>query len=102
VGVAERFRYLDGGGELGVISSVSKPFCGTCTRARLTAVGELFTCLFAASGTDLRAVLRGGASDDQLRTAIGGRWAARDDRYSELRGAGTPGLPRAEMSYLGG
>ncbi|MCW2726149.1 MAG: moaA [Frankiales bacterium] len=102
VGVAERFRYLDGGGELGVISSVSKPFCGTCTRARLTAVGELFTCLFAASGTDLRAVLRGGASDDQLRTAIGGRWAGRDDRYSELRGAGTPGLPRAEMSYLGG
>jgi cyclic pyranopterin phosphate synthase len=102
VGVAERFRYLDGGGELGVISSVSKPFCGTCTRARLTAVGELFTCLFAASGTDLRAVLRSGATDDELRAAVGGRWAARDDRYSELRGAGTPDLPRAEMSYLGG
>ena len=101
-GVAERFRYLDGGGEVGVISSVSKPFCGTCTRARLTAVGELFTCLFAASGTDLRAVLRSGASDDELRAAVGGRWARRDDRYSELRGAGVSDLPRAEMSYLGG
>ena len=101
-GVAERFRYLDGGGEVGVISSVSKPFCGTCTRARLTAVGELFTCLFAASGTDLRAVLRSGASDDDLRAAVGGRWARRDDRYSELRGEGVTDLPRAEMSYLGG
>ena len=101
-GVAERFRYLDGGGEVGVISSVSKPFCGTCTRARLTAVGELFTCLFAASGTDLRAVLRSGASDDDLREAVGGRWARRDDRYSELRGEGVTDLPRAEMSYLGG
>jgi len=101
-GVAERFRYLDGGGELGVISSVSKPFCGTCTRARLTAVGELFTCLFAASGTDLRAVLRGGADDDDLRAAVGGRWASRDDQYSELRGQGVADLPRAEMSYLGG
>ena len=101
-GVAERFRYLDGGGEVGVISSVSKPFCGTCTRARLTAVGELFTCLFAATGTDLRAVLRAGASEDDLREAVGGRWARRDDRYSELRGEGAPDLPRAEMSYLGG
>ena len=101
-GVAERFRYLDGGGELGVISSVSKPFCGTCTRARLTAVGELFTCLFAATGTDLRAVLRSGVSDDDLREAVGGRWARRDDRYSELRGEGVSDLPRAEMSYLGG
>lgn len=101
-GVAERWRYVDGGGELGVISSVSSPFCGTCTRARITAVGELFTCLFASTGMDLRAVLRSGASDDDLRAAIGGRWAGRDDRYSELRSAGTADLPRPEMSYLGG
>ena len=100
--VAERWRYADGGGELGVISSVTKPFCGTCTRARLTAVGELFTCLFATTGTDLRAVLRSGATDDELLEAVGGRWARRDDRYSELRGQGAPDLPRAEMSYLGG
>jgi GTP 3',8-cyclase len=99
---AERWRYLDGRGELGVISSVTSPFCGTCTRARVTAVGELFTCLFASTGTDLRCVLRSGASDGELRAAIGGRWAVRDDRYSELRSAGTVGLPRPEMSYLGG
>ena len=101
-GVAERWRYLDGGGELGVISSVSTPFCGTCTRARVTAVGELYTCLFASTGTDLRAVLRSGASDDELLTVLGGRWAVRDDRYSELRASGVSDLPRAEMSYLGG
>ncbi|MBC7680093.1 MAG: GTP 3',8-cyclase MoaA [Pseudorhodobacter sp.] len=100
--VAERFRYVDGGGELGVISSVSKPFCGTCTRARLTAIGELYTCLFATSGTDLRAVLRSGATDDELLAAVGGRWATRDDRYSQLRGEGATSLPRPEMSYLGG
>jgi GTP 3',8-cyclase len=99
---AERWRYADGGGEVGVISSVSSPFCGTCTRARITAVGELFTCLFAAKGTDLRAVLRGGATDDELREAVAGRWARRDDRYSELRASGATDLPRAEMSYLGG
>jgi cyclic pyranopterin phosphate synthase len=101
-GVAERWRYLDGAGELGVISSVSSPFCGTCTRARITAVGELFTCLFAASGTDLRAVLRSGASQDELRAAVASRWATRDDRYSELRGSGSAPVQRAEMSYLGG
>jgi len=101
-GVAERWRYDDGGGELGVISSVTTPFCGTCVRARLTAVGELFTCLFAPTGTDLRAVLRSGATDDELAAAVAGRWAVRDDRYSELRGEGVPDLPRAEMSYLGG
>ncbi len=100
--VAERFRYVDGGGELGVISSVSKPFCGTCTRARLTAIGELYTCLFATSGTDLRAVLRSGATDDELLAAVGGRWVTRDDRYSQLRGEGATSLPRPEMSYLGG
>lgn len=101
-GTAERWRFADGRGEVGFVSSVSKPFCGTCTRARITAVGELFTCLFAATGTDLRAVLRGDATDDDLRAAIGGRWARRDDRYSELRGAGATDLPRPEMSYLGG
>jgi cyclic pyranopterin phosphate synthase len=101
-GTAERWRYADGAGEVGFVSSVSKPFCGTCTRARLTAIGELFTCLFATKGTDLRAVLRSGADDEELAAVVGGRWATRDDRYSELRGAGTPGLPKPEMSYLGG
>jgi cyclic pyranopterin phosphate synthase len=101
-GTAERWRFVDGGGEIGLVSSVSKPFCNTCTRARLTAVGELYTCLFATTGTDLRAVLRAGASDDELATVIGGRWATRDDRYSELRGQGATDLPKPEMSYLGG
>ena len=101
-GTAERWRYVDGAGEVGFVSSVTKPFCGTCTRARLTAVGELFTCLFATKGTDLRAVLRDGATDDELRDAVAGRWAVRDDRYSELRGAGAADLPKPEMSYLGG
>ncbi len=101
-GTAERWRFADGAGEMGFVSSVSKPFCGTCTRARLTAVGELFTCLFATSGTDLRAVLRTDATDAELLEVVGGRWASRDDRYSELRGLGTVGVARAEMSYLGG
>ncbi|MGB8649032.1 MAG: GTP 3',8-cyclase MoaA [Mycobacteriales bacterium] len=101
-GTAERWRFADGAGEVGFVSSVSKPFCGTCTRARITAVGELFTCLFATKGTDLRAVLRSGADDAQLREAVAGRWAGRDDRYSELRGAADTALPKAEMSYLGG
>ncbi len=101
-GTAERWRYADGAGEVGFVSSVTKPFCGTCVRARLTAVGELFTCLFAATGTDLRAVLRAGATDDELREAVAGRWARRDDHYSELRGAGVTDLPKPEMSYLGG
>jgi cyclic pyranopterin phosphate synthase len=99
-GTAERWRYADGAGEIGFISSVSKPFCGTCTRARLTAVGELFTCLFATTGTDLRTALRGGASDEELLQLVGGRWAVRDDRYSELRGLVEQDKP--EMSYLGG
>jgi cyclic pyranopterin phosphate synthase len=101
-GTAERWRFADGAGEMGFVSSVSKPFCSTCTRARLTAVGELFTCLFATTGTDLRAHLRAGASDEELHAVIGGRWATRDDRYSELRGAGATDLPKPEMSYLGG
>lgn len=101
-GTAERWRFADGAGEVGFVSSVTKPFCGTCTRARVTAVGELFTCLFATKGTDLRTVLRSGATDDELRAAVAGRWATRDDRYSELRGAGATDLPKPEMSYLGG
>ena len=100
--VATRWRYADGAGEIGIIASVSQPFCGACTRARLSAKGELFTCLFAASGTDLRALLRGGASDDELVSAIAGRWRARGDRYSELRSAETTGLRRVEMFAIGG
>jgi GTP 3',8-cyclase len=100
--VAQRWRYLDGRGEFGLISSVSTPFCSTCTRARLTAVGELYTCLFAAHGRDLRGLLRGGVDDDALHAAIAAAWGARDDRYSELRGLSTVDLPKPEMSYLGG
>src|SRR6056297_2354456 len=100
--VAERFHYVDGGGEVGVIASVSRPFCRTCVRARLSAVGELFTCLFAASGTDLRAVLRGGADDETLREAIAVVWRGRVDRASELRTAEGLTGPRVEMSYIGG
>ena len=100
--VAQRWRYRDGAGEVGFISSVTQPFCGDCTRARLSAVGELFTCLFAAGGHDLRPLLRGGADDDALRAKIAGIWGARDDRYSELRTAGVTQLPRVEMSYIGG
>jgi len=101
--VAKRWAYADGGGEIGLITSVSRPFCGDCTRARITSTGELFTCLFASRGTDLRALLRGGATDEDLRQAIRRVWASRDDRYSELRHQLTPAHPaRAEMSYLGG
>jgi len=100
--VAQRWRYLDGRGELGLISSVSMPFCGTCTRARLTAIGELYTCLFATHGRDLRGLLRGGVDDEALHSAIAAIWRERDDRYSELRGLGTAALPKPEMSYLGG
>jgi GTP 3',8-cyclase len=100
--VAERFRYRDGAGEIGVIASVTKPFCGDCTRARISAEGKLYTCLFAVRGTDLRALLRGGASDDELRAAIAGVWAGRTDRYSEVRTSRTTDAPRIEMSYIGG
>ncbi|MEY3019994.1 MAG: 3,8-cyclase MoaA [Actinomycetota bacterium] len=100
--VAERHRYLDGAGEVGVIASVTRPFCGTCTRARLSAVGELFTCLFGATGHDLRAPLRDGADDAALAEAITAVWRRREDRASELRAeAGLTG-PRVEMSYIGG
>ncbi len=100
--VAERWRYVDGGGEIGVISSVTQAFCRDCTRARLSTEGKLYLCLFAHRGHDLRALLRGGASDPQLSTAIGRIWSARNDRYSELRTEATAGLKKVEMSYIGG
>jgi len=100
--VAQRYRYRDGGGEIGVISSVTQPFCGDCTRARLTADGQLFTCLFATSGHDLRALVRSGASDVELAEALRVIWAGRDDRYSELRTLETVDLPKVEMSFIGG
>ncbi len=100
--VAQRWRYKDGSGEVGVIASVSQPFCGDCTRARLSAEGKMFTCLFAVRGTDLRAVIRSGADDAELEAAIRGIWAGRSDRYSDLRSAATKGLQKVEMSYIGG
>ncbi len=100
--VANRYRYRDGGGEIGVIASVTQPFCGDCTRARLSADGKLYTCLFAVRGHDLRALLRSGASDEELGTAIGGVWARRDDRYSELRTEATSAIAKVEMSFIGG
>jgi cyclic pyranopterin phosphate synthase len=100
--VARRYRYVDGSGEIGVIASVTQPFCGACTRARLSAEGRLYTCLFAVKGHDLRALLRGGATDDELATAIVDVWRVRGDRYSQLRSAQTAGLPKIEMSYIGG
>jgi cyclic pyranopterin phosphate synthase len=100
--VARRYRYVDGSGEIGVIASVTQPFCGACTRARLSAEGRLYTCLFATEGHDLRAFLRGGAADEELATAIADVWRVRADRYSELRSAQTAGLPKIEMSYIGG
>jgi len=100
--VAERYRYLDGRGEVGVIASVTRPFCGACTRARLSADGSLYTCLFATTGHDLRALVRGGAGDEEIAAALGGIWRKRTDRYSELRSAATRDLPKVEMSYIGG
>jgi cyclic pyranopterin phosphate synthase len=100
--VARRYRYRDGQGEIGVISSVTQPFCGDCSRARLSAEGMLYTCLFATGGIDLRAVLRGGAGDDALLDVIGAVWSGRTDRYSEIRSAETAFLRRVEMSYIGG
>jgi GTP 3',8-cyclase len=100
--VAKRWRYRDGGGEIGIISSVTEPFCGNCTRARLSAEGRLFTCLFAVRGHDLRAVVRSGASDEELDQAVAGIWHARTDRYSEIRTAATAARPKIEMSYIGG
>jgi cyclic pyranopterin phosphate synthase len=104
--VAARWRYLDGAGEFGVISSVTMPFCRDCTRARLSADGKLYTCLFAVDGRDVRAVLRDGSTDDQLVAFLAETWRARDDRYSELRTlstrTGRSDLPKVEMFAMGG
>jgi len=101
--VAERYRFVDGGGEIGFVSSVSQPFCGDCTRARLSADGQLYTCLFGRKGFDLKSLLRGGADDAALRAAIGGVWGRRADRYSEERQAAAGGRDgRIEMYRIGG
>jgi GTP 3',8-cyclase len=99
---ARRWRYLDGAGEVGVIASVTQPFCGGCSRARLSAEGRLYTCLFAARGHDLRAPLRLGASDEEIAERLRGIWSRRTDRYSELRTAQTAASAKVEMSYIGG
>ena len=100
--VAERWRYVDGAGEIGVISSVTQAFCSTCTRMRLSTEGSLFTCLFAESGHDLKTLLRNGASDEQLKNEIAAVWQRRTDRYSEIRTAETAKQRKVEMSYIGG
>jgi GTP 3',8-cyclase len=100
--VAQRWRYRDGAGEVGVVSSVTQPFCGDCTRARLSADGSLYTCLFATAGHDLRPVLRSGADEAALTDALRATWTGRSDRYSELRSLDTIDLPKVEMSYIGG
>jgi cyclic pyranopterin phosphate synthase len=100
--VAQRWRYGDGGGEIGVISSVTQPFCGSCSRVRLSAEGSLYTCLFATNGHDLRGLVRGGASDEEIKQFVSTIWLRRSDRYSALRTAETVALPKIEMSYIGG
>ena len=108
--VAKRWAYADGGGEIGLVTSVTQPFCGDCTRARLSADGVLYTCLFAVAGTDLRGPLRDGRGegegegegDERLERLLRDVWGAREDRYSEIRSTATAGLPRVEMSYIGG
>jgi cyclic pyranopterin phosphate synthase len=100
--VAERWRYRDGAGEIGVISSVTEAFCSTCTRARLSTDGQVYTCLFAKAGYDLKSLLRAGAGDEELRNAIAAIWVRRDDRYSEIRTALTARSRKVEMSYIGG
>jgi len=100
--VAMRYRYRDGGGEIGVIASVTQPFCGDCTRLRLSPEGSVYTCLFASKGTDLRGPLRSGATDEELAAIIGGMWGARDDRYSEERSSMTEPQRKVEMYHIGG
>ena len=100
--VAERWRYKDGSGEIGVIASVTQAFCNTCNRARISAEGKLYTCLFAINGHDLRDLMRGGATDDEISQKIASVWGRRDDRYSELRSENTIDLPKVEMSHIGG
>src|SRR5207244_3091902 len=99
---ARRWRYVDGRGEIGVVASVTQPFCGGCSRARLSAEGRLYTCLFSARGHDLRAPLRLGATDEELVDLLRGVWSRRTDRYSELRTEETTGASKVEMSYIGG
>jgi cyclic pyranopterin phosphate synthase len=100
--VAGRWRYVDHGGEIGVITSVSRPFCGDCSRARLSPEGKLFLCLFASRGYDLRGLVRGGASDEELAGRFAAIWSGRDDHYSEQRGKETVHRQKIEMSYIGG
>ena len=100
--VANRYRFEDGQGEIGFIASVTAPFCGSCTRARLSSDGKLFTCLFASEGTDLRGPLRAGASDQELAEIIGAAWSGREDRYSELRARQAEPGSKVEMYYIGG
>jgi len=100
--VANRYRYVDGSGEVGVIGSVTRPFCGDCTRLRLSAEGSLYTCLFATAGHDLRALLRDGSADEDIVERVRSIWEARTDRYSEIRSEDTEGWERVEMSYIGG
>jgi GTP 3',8-cyclase len=100
--VARRWRYVDGAGEIGVIGSVTQPFCGDCTRARISADGKLYTCLFAVRGHDLRALVRSDVDDEALIDTLASLWRVRDDRYSELRSAATEPLDKIEMSYIGG
>jgi len=101
-GVAHRWRYADGGGEVGLITSVTAPFCADCDRARLAADGHLYTCLFAKAGLDLKTSLRAGYGDADLAALLASLWKRRADRYSELRSADTAGLPKVEMSHIGG
>ena len=100
--VANRYRYQDGGGEIGVIASVTQPFCSDCTRARISAEGMLYTCLFATMGHDLRGLVRSGVPDEEVADAVASLWRVRDDRYSEIRSSETAGLGKVEMSYIGG
>ncbi len=100
--VAKRWRYVDGSGEIGVITSVTQPFCASCTRARLSSDGHLYSCLFASNGTDLRTPLREGADDEEIAGLVRSAWSNREDRYSQLRSERTRQLPRVEMSYIGG
>ena len=100
--VAKRWRYKDGGGEIGIISSVTQPFCQSCTRARLSAEGKLYTCLFATEGKDLRHLIRNDANDEYISDTISTVWKKRADQYSELRTSETVLMPKVEMSYIGG
>jgi cyclic pyranopterin phosphate synthase len=100
--VAERWKYQDGGGEIGVVSSVTQAFCRDCNRARISAEGKLYTCLFAVKGHDLKALVRSGATDEEISETISRIWGKRTDRYSELRSENTIALPKVEMSHIGG